>query len=39
MAVSSIGDNPAIPRHNGDTQVTRARHDQPVCGVPAQLTR
>src|SRR5271154_882631 len=38
MAVASIGDNPAITGHNGDTQVTRARHDQPICGISVQLT-
>lgn len=37
MAVASIGDNSAIPGHDRNTEVTRARHDQPVCLVSVQL--
>jgi len=37
MAVASISNDSAIPGHDWHTQVARACHDQPVCGVSVQL--
>jgi hypothetical protein len=36
MAHASIGNNSAIPGHDRNTEMARARHDQPVCQVPVQ---
>jgi len=37
MAPPSIGNHSAIPGYDWNTEVARARHDQPVCRVPVQL--